>query len=470
MSETVLENKVFDEISLGDSARITRRLTKRDIELFAVVTGDLNPTHIDQSFAKHPESLVAHRLLGGALFSAVLGTKLPGPGTVYHKQELSFFKPMHVDDVIEARVTVCGKDPVQKLVFLDCVATNQRGEEIVKGVAQVFAPTEKVTSAGVVLPEVEVVHHDRLRALIEAAKKFGPIPTSIVHPCDQVSLQGAMDAAKEGLIIPVFIGPESKIRAAAEASKIDLGSYEIVDVPHSEAAATMGVQLAREGKTACLMKGSLHSDEYLHAVVEKTSGMRTGRRMSHIFAMDVPTYKWPLLITDAALNIAPDLATKRDICQNAVYLAQDIGLDVPKVAILGATETVGLSMPATMDAAILCKMADRGQIVGGVFDGPLAFDNAISMESVRIKKIKSDVAGQADVLVAPNIEAGNMMVKQLVYLASAVATGIVVGAKVPVVLTSRADPPIARMASAALAVMAAQGDKRRAEETSKGKG
>jgi phosphotransacetylase/acyl dehydratase len=469
MSETVLENKVFDEITIGESARIVRRLTKRDIELFAVVTGDLNPTHIDQQFAKEPSALVAHRLLGGALFSAVLGTKLPGPGTIYHKQELSFFQPMHIDDVIEARVTVCGKDPIQKIVFLDCVAVNQRGEEIVKGVAQVFAPTEKVSRPFTDLPEVEVVHHDRLRQLIENAQKHPALRTAVIHPCDQVSLEGAIDAAKENLIVPVFVGPESKIRAAADAARIDISGYEIVSVPHSHAAAEMGAVLARDGKVGALMKGSLHSDEYLSAVLGKNSGLRTDRRMSHVFAMDVPTYKWPLLITDAALNIAPDLPTKRDICQNAVYLAHDIGLEKPKAALLAAAETVSFGMPATMDAAILCKMADRGQIEGGVFDGPLAFDNAISMEAVRIKKITSLVAGQADLLIAPNIEAGNMMVKQLVYLAAAVAAGIVVGAKVPVMLTSRADPANARMASAALAVLAAEGDRKRAEATLAGK-
>ncbi len=460
MADQWYENRVFDELKVGDTANIVRRITKRDIDLFAVVSGDMNPTHFETGFLDAPDEIVAHRLLGGALISAVLGTKLPGPGTVYKHQDLTFSGSLHVDDMVDTRLTVCGKDEADKVVFLDCVVTNQRGEEIVKGVAQVYAPPRKMRHHATNNPEAEVVHHNRLRTLIDRAKSFGnPMPTAVVHPVDQVSLQGAIDAAAESLIVPIFVGPEAKIRAAAEASGLDISQYEIVDTPHSHAAAIAAVSLARDGKVSALMKGSLHSDEYLRAVVHKEKGLRTERRMSHVFAMDVPSYKFPLLITDAALNIAPELPVKADIIQNAIYLAHDMGLENPKVAVLAATETVGFGMPATMDAAILCKMADRGQIVGGTLDGPLAFDNAISAEAARIKHIASAVAGDADILAVPNIEAGNMLVKQLAYLAAAIAPGIVLGARVPVMLTSRADPPAARMASAALAVLSSQGDK-----------
>ena len=464
MTETWLENKTYDEIAVGDSARITRTMTQRDIELFAIVSGDVNPAHLDESYARDSlfHGLIAHGLLGGALISAVLGTKLPGPGTIYLSQDLKFMKPVRPDDTIDVLVTVVSKDDEKKIVVLDCIAKNQDGKEVIKGTATVIAPMEKIRRAMVGLPEVEVLHHDRLRQLIEQAKKLTPQRTAVVHPCDEVSLEGMDSAAKKGLIIPVLVGPEIKIRAAAEAAGIDLKNYEIVSTAHSHAAAIEAVAMARDGKVSALMKGSLHTDELMSAVVHKEFGLRTERRMSHVFVMDVPTYKWPLLITDAALNIAPDLIVKRDICQNAIYLAHDLGMPLPRLALLAATETINTNMQVTLDAAALCKMADRGQIVGGVLDGPLAFDNAINVAAAKIKHIVSPVAGQADVLVVPNIEAGNMLAKQLSYLAAAESAGIVLGARVPVILTSRADNAQARLASSALAVLSAEGNKKRA--------
>lgn len=467
MDETLLENRTFDEIAIGDSAHIVRQVTRRDIDLFAVVSGDVNPSHLDEDYAKKNAGLVAHRLFGGAMVSAVLGTKLPGPGTVYHAQDLKFMHAVHPNDIIDVRVTVRSKDPAQKIIVLDCAGINQNGQEVFSGVAQVFAPSEKISRSVVELPEVGVVRHDRLRRLVEKTKSLPPLRTAVVHPCDEVSLQGMAEAAREGLIIPVLVGPESKIRTVAESKNISLQGMEIVSVEHSHAAAIAAVNLARDGKVGALMKGSLHTDELMSAVVHREGGLRTERRMSHVFVLDVPTYKWPLLITDAALNIAPDLKLKRDIVQNAIYLAHDLGMPEPKVAILAATETISLDMQATMDAAILCKMADRGQITGGVLDGPLAFDNAISVEATRIKHIVSPVAGQADILVVPNIEAGNMLAKQLSYLAASEAAGIVIGARVPVILTSRADNAHARLASAALAVLSATGEKMRMVGTGK---
>lgn len=268
-------------------------------------------------------------------------------------------------------------------------------------------------------------------------------------------------AAQEGLIIPLLIGNADKIHAVAKSANISLANFEIISVPHSHAAASKAVELARDGRVDALMKGSLHTDELMSAVVDHDQGLRTDRRMSHVYVMDVPSYKWPLLITDAALNIAPSLVDKLHICQNAIYLAHDLGLPEPKVAILAATEEVCVSMPATIDAAALCKMAERGQIVGGTLDGPLALDNAINARAAHIKRITSNVAGDADILVVPCIEAGNMLAKELEYLAAAEAAGIVLGAHVPIILTSRADNACARMASAALAILTVVGEKAR---------
>lgn len=455
MTDNYIENRTFDELQIGESAKIVRKLTRRDIELFAIVSGDVNPAHLDDEFSSKSRfhGVIAHGMLSGALFSAVLGTKLPGPGTIYIDQAIKFLKPVRPDDVIEITITVATKDEKRKIVTLNCVGVNQKGEDVVLGVATVLAPLEKIKHNYTSLPEVEILHHDRMSQMIEKAKGYEPLRTAVVHPCDANSLGGMDEARKAGLIAPVLVGPENKIRAAAEAAGISLEGCEIVNVQHSHAAAVASVNLAREGKVGALMKGSLHTDEFMAAAVHRDGGLRTESRMSHVFVMDVPTYKFPLIITDAALNIAPELETKRYITQNAIYMAHALGIRDPKVAILAAAETVNLNMPATIDAATLCKMADRGQIKGGTLDGPLAFDNAINAEAARIKGIVSPVAGQADVLVVPNIEAGNMLVKQLAYLGASAGSGLVVGARVPLMLTSRADDSQARLASAALAVL-----------------
>jgi phosphotransacetylase len=291
--------------------------------------------------------------------------------------------------------------------------------------------------------------------LLERCRGMAPAPTAVAYPCDESSLSGAMDAAARGLIAPILVGPAETIAELASAKGIALGTAQIVDVPTSRAAAARAVELVRLGQADLLMKGSLHSDELLGAIVAKETGLRTGRRLSHVFLMDVPTYHKALLITDAAINIAPTLEDKVDICQNAIDLARTFGVDQPKVAILAAVETVNSKMPATLDAAALCKMADRGQITGGLLDGPLAFDNAISADAARTKGIASAVAGDPDILLAPDLEAGNMMAKMLSFLANADSAGLVLGARVPVVLTSRADSVRSRIASCAVAVLAA---------------
>jgi phosphate acetyltransferase len=298
--------------------------------------------------------------------------------------------------------------------------------------------------------------HEKYDRLIERAKSAHPVPTAVAHPCDESSLSGAIDAAKLGLIKPILVGPVAKIKAVAAALGIDLAGYEIVDAPHSHASAAAAVQLVREGKAEALMKGSVHTDELMSAVVNRESGLRTARRISHCFVMDVPSLAEPLIISDAAVNIAPTLRDKVDIVQNAIDFAHALKSPEVRVAILSAMETVNPDVPSTIEAAALCKMADRGQITGALLDGPLALDNAISMEAAKIKKIVSPVAGRANVLIVPDLEAGNMLAKSLSFLAGADSAGIVLGAKVPIILTSRADSVVARLASCAVAVLVAR--------------
>jgi phosphate acetyltransferase len=304
--------------------------------------------------------------------------------------------------------------------------------------------------------------HAKYERLIERAKQAPATATLVVHPCDEASLRGASEAAEEGLILPTLVGPSHKIRAVSREHDVDIARFEIVDVAHSDAAAAKAVELIQAGKGELLMKGSLHTDELMRAVTAATTGLRTARRISHVFVMDVPTYNETLFITDAAINIFPDLDAKRDIIQNAIDLFSQIGLGEPRVAILSAVETVTSKIPSTIEAAALCKMAERGQITGGVLDGPLAFDNAIDPEAARIKGIKSPVAGRAQILVVPDLEAGNMLAKNLTFLANADAAGIVLGARVPIILTSRADSVRTRLASCAVAVLLADARRRAA--------
>ncbi|WP_441229724.1 phosphate acetyltransferase [Tardiphaga sp. 215_C5_N2_1] len=302
--------------------------------------------------------------------------------------------------------------------------------------------------------------YDRLIALAQAVP---PVSTVVVHPCDETSLRGAVDSAKAGIIRPILVGPEQKIRDTAAKGGFDITGFEIADAAHSEDAAAKGVELIHAAKGEMLMKGSLHTDELMRAVTAKAGGLRTDRRISHVFVMDVPAYTETIFVTDAAINIFPDLGAKRDIIQNAIDLYNQAGFgQSPRVAILSAVETVTATIPSTIDAAALCKMADRGQITGGLLDGPLAFDNAIDVEAARIKGIKSEVAGRAQILVVPNLEAGNMLAKNLAYFAKADGAGIVLGARVPVVLTSRADTARARMASCAIASLYAHARRQRA--------
>ena len=447
------ENKTYDELAVGNSAEMIRTLKPQDIELFAVMSGDVNPAHVDPEYAKTDmfHHVIAHGMWGGALISAVLGTQLPGPGTIFLSQTLSFCAPVATGDTITVRIEVTQKQAKGRLL-LSCTCFNQHGENVITGEARVIAPREKIRRPRIVLPEVHLhLQGAQYARLIEATEDLDPVRAAVVHPCDPLSLAGAIDAARKGMIVPILVGPRAKIEAAAQEAGHSLEGVEIIDTPHSHSAAATSVALVRDGKVAALMKGALHTDELMEAVVDTALGLRTERRMSHVYVLDVPTYPKPLLITDAAINIYPDLNIKRDIVQNAIDLALALGVIEPKVAILSAVETVNPRIASTLDAAALCKMADRGQITGGLLDGPLAFDNAVSAVAVAAKGIISDVAGDADILVAPDLEAANMMAKQLIYLAGADAAGIVLGARVPIILTSRADSPVSRLASCALA-------------------
>lgn len=456
MDETSLvENQTFDEIHIGERASLARTFTRQDIGFYAAVAGDANPTHLDEAPGREPrlQGLVAHGVITSGLIANLLGNRLPGPGTTYLAQELRFVAPVHAGDTITASVTAKEKQPERRIVLFDCRCANQEGRTVLEGVATVVAPTQKVRLPAHEVPSLHLARHDKYQRLIELTQEIPPIPCAVAHPCDAASLRGAVEAAQEGIIIPILVGPVGKIRTVALEHGIPLDGLALEDAPHSHAAAAKAVALVRAGRAELLMKGSLHTDELMAEVVAKETGLRTARRISHVFIMDVPTYPEPLFVTDAAINIFPDLETKADIVQNAIDLHLGLGLGEPRVAILSAVETITPKIPSTLEAAALCKMAERGQIAGGVLDGPLAMDNAISPEAARIKGLGSAVAGRAQILLVPDLEAGNMLAKNLSFLANADAAGVVLGARVPIILTSRADNLRTRMASCAVAAL-----------------
>jgi phosphotransacetylase/acyl dehydratase len=456
-ASAVLRNRPYAAIRVGDTASLVRTLTRVDIKSFALISGDLNPTHVDDDYvARHGDGrLHAHHMWAGALISSVLGNELPGPGTVYLGQTLTFEKQPCADDTITATVIVREKDDDGRRVVFDCRCVNQDGDVVAHGTAQVRAPESAIEMPRPAVGTMAVQLHDKFAPLLRAADAIEAIPTAVVHPCSESALEAAVQAAERGLIVPILVGPEARMRSLARHTGLDLSRFRVIDAEHSHAAAEAAVALVRAGEAELLMKGSLHTDELLGAVVAREAGLRTERRLSHVFLMDVPTYPKLLLITDAAINIAPTLEDKRDICQNAIDLARVIGIARPKVAILSAVETINPKIPSTTDAASLCKMADRGQIEGALLDGPLAMDNAINLEAAQVKGICSEVAGDPDIVLVPDLEAGNILAKQLTFMAQADAAGIVLGSRVPIVLTSRADSVRARLASCAVAALAA---------------
>ena len=454
-----IENKTFDEIEVGDSASVVRTLSQEDIELFAVMSGDVNPAHLDEEYAKSDmfQKIIAHGMWGGSLVSTVLGTKLPGPGTIYLGQTFKFRRPVGIGDTITVTAIVADKDEESKKVVFDCTCTNQDGKAVIEGSATVLAPTEKVKRPRPILPEVLLRDTGaRFRKIVAMTENLDPVRMAIVHPVAGPTLQGADEAAKAGLIVPVLIGPRARIEAAAEEEGLDISPYELIDTDHSHAAAAKAVAMARALDVGAIMQSTKYALELMQAAVTRYSGIRTARRMSHIDVMDVPGYDRLLLITDSFVNADPSFDDKRDIVQNAIDLARILGVTVPKVALLSAFIRVDFRVRSTMEAAALCKMADRGQIKGAVIDGPLTYDTAVSAESASKKGLITPVAGEADILVAPDLEAGALLTKQLEFQADSMNASVVMGGRVPIVFTSITDDVFERMTSCALAVLAAK--------------
>ncbi|MEL6316871.1 MAG: bifunctional enoyl-CoA hydratase/phosphate acetyltransferase, partial [Pseudomonadota bacterium] len=449
------ENRPYDELSVGDGAELTRLCTTDDVYVFASASGNHNPLHLPEHDGDGDgiaEALMP-AMWTGSLISAVLGNLLPGPGTRYRSQTLAFGPPARIGDELVARVTVTEKGPGRRVSFDAEVVRAADGARIVEGVAVVEAPEKKLRFEDLETPGLTVRRHRHFERLIARAEGLAPMRTAVVAPEEPHALGGALLAAEHGVIAPVLVGAPAKIEAAAAALGASLDGVEIVAADAHDAAAAAAVALVSEGRAAALMKGHLHTDELLRAAMAREAGLRTRRRLTHVFVMDVPGLDRPLLISDAAINIAPDLETKIDIVQNAIDLARAIGVETPKVGVLSAVENVNPKIPSSLDAALLSKMAERGQIAGGLVDGPLAMDNAIDREAARTKGIRSSVAGRADVLIAPDLDAGNMLAKELTFLAHAEGAGLVLGARAPIILTSRADDATARLASCAVAAL-----------------
>jgi phosphotransacetylase/acyl dehydratase len=450
-----IENRPYDEIAVGDTAELRRLCTADDLYVFANSSGNHNPLHLprlDGDGDGQPEA-VAPSMWVGALISAVLGNRLPGPGTFYTGQVFRFLDRVHAGEEVCVRVTVTAKEPGRIVRLATTVDRIADGVRVLEGEAEVIAPEKKLRFDETDVPGLIVKRHRHFDAIMEKCAGLDPIPTAVIAPESCDALEGALLGMRHDLIRPIFIGDRKKIEAIAAEAGEDISGIEIVDIPDHSAAAARGVAMVHEDRAHALMKGHLHTDELLSHVVKRDGGLRTRHRISHVFVMDVPGLDHLLIITDAAINIAPDLETKADIVQNAIHVALALGIDLPKVGILSAVETVNPRIPSTVDAAALSKMAERGQITGGLVDGPLAMDNAINLQAARTKGLKSLVAGKADILVAPNIESANMMAKELTFAANAEAGGLVVGARVPIILTSRSDDEKARLAACAVAAL-----------------
>ena len=448
-----LTNRTYDEIQPGDSAELRRLITPDDLYVFAVSSGNTNPMHLQDSDLDgdgHHER-VAPGMFVASLLSAVLGTQLPGPGTLYRRQVLDFHARAHAGEEVLVRAEVLSKaDGIVRLKTE--VRRISDGAIILSGEADVLAPTEKFDRDNLEIPGLVVQRHRHFELLLERARPLPALPTAVVCPDEANSLGGALLAAKESIIAPILIGNEAAIRKAATEIEADLTGIEVIDVASDAAAAALACALVHQGRAAAVMKGHLHTDDLLKAMLDKATGLRVGRRFTHVFVMDVPGQPEPLFVTDAAINIAPGLATKVDICQNAIDLALSLGMD-PRVGVLSAVETVNPAIQSSIDAALLSKMADRGQIKGGQVEGPLAMDNAVDMAAARTKGLKGNVAGRANILVVPGIDSGNMLAKQLSFISHAEGAGLVLGAKVPVILNSRSDSPMSRLASCAVAAI-----------------
>jgi phosphate butyryltransferase len=449
---TERRNVTFAELSVGQGASIGHVIAAHDLHVFAHASGNTNPVHRPGTDADGDgvDDAVAPGMFIGSLVSTVLGTVLPGAGTLYRRQSFVFEGRARIGDRLTISVTCIEKKAAPLAVFETTVSTAD-GRRILSGQAEVEAPVLGMVTGPAELPLLLMDQHDHFGRLLALCAPLPPMPAAVVCPDDRNSLGGALLSARERLIAPILIGSRDRILRAADELGVGIDGYPVLDVADHHEAAARAVAMVGTREARVVMKGNIHSDELLAQIVKRDGGLRTSRRISHIFVIDAPTLDHLLFISDAAINIAPDLATKVDITQNAIDVARACGVAVPKVGVLCAVETVNAAMPATLDAAALSKMAERGQIKGGLVDGPLAMDNAMDMEAARTKGISSLVAGQAEVLIVPNLEAGNMLAKELTFVARAEAAGIVAGARAPVILTSRADNDRARLASCAVA-------------------
>ncbi|WP_344844876.1 bifunctional enoyl-CoA hydratase/phosphate acetyltransferase [Celeribacter arenosi] len=450
----MFKNIPFDQLTVGMEAEVKRLCVADDLYVFAHASGNLNPMHLpkeDGDADGTPEAIAPGAWIA-SLISAALGNQLPGPGTLYKSQTIRFVGRAMAGDELVARVKLIEKKTDRRAVFETTVSLAD-GTLVAEGEAEVVAPLSEQSFDIHDVPGLVVGSHLHFERLLEMAQPLPPIPTAIIAPEDVSALRGAIMAAEHTIIDPILIGDEALIRATAVEAEVSIEGYTIVHAKtHSEAAA-MGVAMVNEGRARAIMKGHLHTDELLRPILRSEGGLKTGRRLSHVFVMDVPGLDHLLMVTDAAINIAPDLKTKVDIVQNAIDLAISLGIEVPKVGVLSAVETVNPAIPSTLDAAALSKMSERGQITGGIVDGPLAMDNAVSLAAARTKGIKSVVGGRADILIVPNLEAGNMLAKELTFIARAEAAGVVIGARCPVILNSRSDSDHSRLASCAVAAL-----------------
>ncbi len=460
-----LTNRTFDEIQVGERAELRRLITPDDLYVFAVASGNFNPMHLpsqDVDGDGKPEN-IAPAMFVASLVASVLGNLLPGPGTLFKSHSFDVLARAHAGDELLCSVNVLEKRADGTVKLSTQVARVADAQVVIQGEAEVLAPTLKFDRDGIEVPGLLVQRHRHFEALLERARQLAAVPVAVVCPDDANSLGGALLAAREGLIRPILVGAATHIRATAESMGESIDGLELVDIHGDAAAAAMACTLVRDGRASAVMKGHLHTDDLLRAMLDKTAGLRAGRRFTHVFVMDVPGRPEPLMVTDAAINIAPDLPTKVDITQNAIDLALSLGM-TPRVGVLSAVETVNPAIQSSIDAALLSKMAERGQIHGGLVDGPLAMDNAMDAAAARTKGLTGGVAGQANILVVPGLDAGNMLAKQLTFVSHAEGAGLVLGASAPVILNSRSDSPMARLASCAVAALHHAHQQKTAEE------
>ena len=449
-----LENRTYDEIHVGDKASLTRSLTEKDIQIFAIMSGDINPAHVDIEYAQSDlfHKIIGHGMWSGALISTVLGTQLPGPGTIYLGQTIRFKKPVAVGDTLTVTVIAHEKAAKNRIIF-NCECRNQAGEIVIEGQAEVIAPATKIRRPKTILPEISLRHTQALfQTYLNQAKKLSPLRTGVIFPVHEKILIATAAATKAGLISPILIGPSAKIISVAESAQIDIKHFEMLEVENVQHALVKAMQLARDNHVEALVRGGATREELIKIMQKPDRGLVNQRIMSHALVVEMPTYHKPLILTDTLIHTHPSLETKRMITQNAIDFAHTLQIAQPKVAILAGADLVSAGMPSTIDAAALCKMAERGQIKGGIIDGPLTFDDVISREAAHMKGIVSSVVGEADTVIVPNLETGNILAEQLEHLAESRAAGLVLGAKVPVLMSHIDDIEMSTI-SCALAVI-----------------